>query len=172
MDLEGAYSSLNLVSHGHEATNEIGRLLGQGAGSGDVFLLSGTLGAGKTCLTQGIAWGLGVEGYTRSPTFVLVSKYRGRLTLHHIDLFRIDDPREALDLGLEEYISGGDVCVVEWADRATELFPQASTWIVLEYGTRETDRIISIETKCHGDRGLLRPLTRALEDPEKGWSRV
>ena len=167
-----ASSSLSLLSHGPEATQEIGRLLGQGAGPGDVFLLTGPLGAGKTCLTQGIAWGLGVEGYARSPTFVLVTRYKGRLTLHHIDLFRVDDPREAWDLGMEEYLSGGGVCVVEWADRAAEIFPQESNWIALEYGTRGTDRLISIDVKADDDRRLLCPLSRALENPEKGWSRV
>lgn len=138
---------LRLVSHSPEETQEIGRLLGQGAEAGDIFLLTGALGAGKTCLTQGIAWGLGVEGYARSPTFVIVTRYRGRLTLHHIDLFRIQDSREAWDLGLEEYLSGEDVCVVEWADRAAEVFPEESTWITLEYGPEETERLITINAK-------------------------
>ena len=75
-------------------------------------------------------------------------------------------------MGLEEYLSGGDVCVVEWADRAAEIFPQESNWIALEYGTRETDRLISIDAKADDDRRLLCPLSRALENPEKGWSRV
>ena len=136
----------------------MGRLLGQVAQTGDIFLLTGALGAGKTCLTQGIAWGLGVEGYARSPTFVIITRYRGRLVLHHIDLFRIQDPLEAWDLGLEEYLSGEDVCVVEWADRAAEVFPQESTWIALEYGTKETERVISINVKDEAHMSLLRSL--------------
>ena len=140
-------SLLRLVSHSPESTREIGRILGQAAEAGDAFLLTGPLGAGKTCLTQGIAWGLGVEGYARSPTFVLVTRYRGRLTLHHIDLFRIEDPREAWDLGLDEYLSDGGVCVVEWADRAVEVFPPDCLWINLEYGSEETERRIAINVK-------------------------
>ena len=151
-------SVLRLVSHSPEETQEVGRLLGQVAQTGDIFLLTGALGAGKTCLTQGIAWGLGVEGYARSPTFVIITRYRGRLVLHHIDLFRIQDPLEAWDLGLEEYLSGEDVCVVEWADRAAEVFPQESTWIALEYGTKETERVISINVKDEAHMSLLRSL--------------
>ena len=140
-------SILRLVSHSPEGTQEIGRLLGQGAEPGDIFLLTGALGSGKTCLTQGIAWGLGVEGYARSPTFIIVARYRGRLTLHHIDLFRIQDPQEAWGLGMDEYLFGEDVCVVEWADRAAEVFPPESTWIALEYGAEETERTITIKAK-------------------------
>ena len=138
-------SLLHLMSHSPESTREIGRILGQAAEAGDVFLLTGPLGAGKTCLTQGIAWGLGVAGYARSPTFVLVTRYRGRLTLHHIDLFRIQDSQEAWDLGLDEYLSDGGVCVVEWADRAVEVFPDEGLWVDLEYGPEETERQITIK---------------------------
>ena len=138
-------SDFHLVSRSPEDTWAIGRLLGQRAGAGDVFLLTGTLGAGKTCLTQGIAWGLGVEGYARSPTFVIVTQYRGRLTLHHIDLFRISDSQEAQELGLEEYFSGEDVCVVEWADRAPDVFPAESLSVAMGYGSQETERLITIK---------------------------
>jgi hypothetical protein len=87
-----------------------------------VILLDGPLGAGKTCLTQGIAMGLGITGYVRSPTFVLMARYSGRLTLHHLDLYRVGSSQEAWDLGLDEQISGDGLCVVEWPDRAPDLF--------------------------------------------------
>ena len=141
------YSILCVVSRSPEETRTIGQLLGQGVEAGDIFLLTGDLGSGKTCLTQGIAWGLGVEGYTRSPTFVMITRHIGRLTLHHIDLFRIEGPQEAWDLGLEEYLCGEDVCVVEWADRAPEVFPLESLWIGLEYGDQETERFITIKAE-------------------------
>ena len=116
------------------ATRRLGQLIGEAARPGDVYLLTGPLGAGKTCLTQGIARGLGVDGYARSPTFVLATRYRGRLTLHHADLYRIDHPAEAWDLGLEDVMSAGeDVLVVEWADRAAAIFPAAALWIALDY---------------------------------------
>ena len=116
------------------ATRRLGQLIGEAARPGDVYLLTGPLGAGKTCLTQGIARGLGVDGYARSPTFVLATRYRGRLALHHADLYRIDHPAEAWDLGLEDVMSAGeDVLVVEWADRAAAIFPADALWIDLDY---------------------------------------
>ena len=117
-----------------EETRAVGRIIGEAAAPGDVYLLTGPLGAGKTCLTQGIASGLGAPGYARSPTFVLVTRYRGRLTIHHADLYRIEHPAEAWDLGLEDIVAAGeDVLIVEWADRAAEIFPQDSLWIALDY---------------------------------------
>jgi tRNA threonylcarbamoyladenosine biosynthesis protein TsaE len=124
---------LKLQTSTPEETQQVGRLIGEQAQAGDIYLLTGSLGAGKTCLTQGIAWGLGVMGYARSPTFVLMTRYQGRLTLHHLDLYRINDPLEAWDLGLDEQLSGDGVCVVEWADRAEEVFPQNVLWIALDY---------------------------------------
>ena len=121
-----------------EETRRIGEVIGQSAAPGDIYLLTGPLGAGKTCLTQGIARGLGVDGYARSPTFVLITRYRGRLILHHADLYRIDHPAEAWDLGLEDIMSAGeDILIVEWADRAEEIFPNEALWIDLDYAIDE-----------------------------------
>ncbi|MCY3691293.1 MAG: tRNA (adenosine(37)-N6)-threonylcarbamoyltransferase complex ATPase subunit type 1 TsaE [Chloroflexota bacterium] len=121
-----------------EETRRVGQTIGESASPGDVYLLTGPLGAGKTCLTQGIARGLNVDGYARSPTFVLMTRYQGRLTLHHADLYRIDHPAEAWDLGFEDIIAAGqDVLIVEWADRADELFPEDALWIELDYALDE-----------------------------------
>jgi hypothetical protein len=69
-----------------------------------------------------------------------MTRYQGRFTLHHLDLYRINDPLEAWDLGLDEQLSGDGVCVVEWADRAEEVFPQDALWIALDYAVRtQTD---------------------------------
>ena len=126
-------SSLTIITNSPEETQQVGRIIGAAAQAGDVYLLTGPLGAGKTCLTQGIAWGMGVTGHPRSPTFVLMNRYQGRLTLHHMDLYRIGSPLEAWDLGLDEYLGGNGVCVIEWADQAEELFPEDSLWIGLDY---------------------------------------
>ena len=121
-----------------EETRRVGQIIGESAGPGDVYLLTGPLGAGKTCLTQGIARGLDVDGYARSPTFVLMTRYQGRLILHHADLYRIDHPAEAWDLGFEDIVAAGqDVLIVEWADRADELFPDDALWIDLDYAVDE-----------------------------------
>lgn len=130
-------SSLRIRTYSPEETQRVGRIIGSHAREGDIFLLAGPLGSGKTCLTQGIAWGLEVPGYARSPTFVLQTRYRGRLTLHHMDLYRINGPLEAWDLGLEEQLLGDGVCVVEWADRAREVFPDDCLWIHLAHTRAE-----------------------------------
>ena len=134
-------SRLALTSHSPEETQRIGRALGRHAQPGDLLLLSGTLGTGKTCLAQGIAWGLGVEEYAHSPTYVLVHQYSGRLTMYHIDLYRIDDPREVVDLGIDDYLDSGALCVVEWAEKATQVFPPDHLRIHLEEVSEEGRRL-------------------------------
>ena len=116
--------SLEIVSNSAEQTRKIGMKLGKLAASGDVILLVGSLGAGKTYLTQGIAHGLGIHEYTASPTFVLVREYRGKLPLYHIDLYRLDKIEEVTQLGLDDYLYGNGVCVVEWADKGLSVLPE------------------------------------------------
>ena len=137
-------NALHIHTTSPEETQAVGRMLGERARAGDVFLLCGPLGAGKTCLTQGIAWGLEVKEYARSPTFVLMTRYRGRLTLYHFDLYRINDPLEAWDLGLDEQLFGDGACVVEWAERAEEVFPEDCLWIDLDYAEDGDGRTITI----------------------------
>ena len=143
-------SSLRMISHSSEETRQVGACLGSCATEGDVFLLSGNLGAGKTCLTQGIATGLGVQAYTRSPSFVIATRYQGRLTLHHIDLYRLEDPLEVWDLALDEIVGREGVSVVEWAEHAADQFSVEYMWIALDYGTNPCDR--SIEFTSAGSR--------------------
>lgn len=126
-------SRFELTSHSPEQTQKLGRHLGELALPGDVFLLIGELGAGKTCLTQGIAWGLGIEEYTLSPTFVIMRELHGRLPLYHIDLYRLDNIEESLDLGLDDYFYGRGVCVVEWADKAPDILPAENLTIRIGY---------------------------------------
>jgi len=99
-------------------TTAVGRELGGTLRAGDVVLLYGDLGAGKTAFVKGLAEGLGVaREEVSSPTFTLVQEYRGgRLTLYHVDLYRLDDPREVFDLGLDEIAADG-VLAVEWAEK-------------------------------------------------------
>ena len=111
-----------VVTNGPERTQAVGTAIGENARPGDLVLLEGELGAGKTCLTQGILWGLGGTEYARSPTFVLMAQYAARLTLYHVDLYRVDSVAEAADLGLDEVASGEGVTVIEWAERAGGLF--------------------------------------------------
>jgi tRNA threonylcarbamoyladenosine biosynthesis protein TsaE len=112
-----------IVSHSRLATLRLGERLGRACAPGDLILLRGDLGAGKTTLTQGIARGLGISGAVNSPTFTLIKEYSGRLPLFHVDLYRLDDLAEVETLGIEDYLERGGVCVVEWADRGDPLWP-------------------------------------------------
>ncbi len=142
-------TTLTLTTHSPDETRAIGRALGEAAKPGDIYLLSGPLGAGKTCLVQGIAFGLGSTEYARSPTFVLVNQYKGRLPVFHVDLFRIEDALEAGDMGLEEYFERG-VCAVEWPERARQVFPRDYMWVDIAYGRMESDRVLRF--RPHGAR--------------------
>jgi len=104
-------------------TRELGGALGTLLGSGDVVALRGELGAGKTVLVQGIAVALGFDGYVSSPSFVIVNEYRGRVDIHHVDLYRISDEGEIDDLGYRELFFGDGVALVEWAERGSGFLP-------------------------------------------------
>ena len=92
-------------------------------GPGTVMALHGDLGAGKTCFIQGYAAALGIDEPITSPTYTLIGEYEGRLPLHHIDLYRLSGPEEALGLGLEEYFDVDGITAIEWAERAEGLLP-------------------------------------------------
>jgi tRNA threonylcarbamoyladenosine biosynthesis protein TsaE len=124
-----AAQALDFVSHSTTQTQRVGSRLGEMLAAGDLILLEGPLGSGKTLLTQGIAHGLGITDYVTSPTFTLINEYRprdsgGRLPLYHIDLYRLGDAsKEGVAMGMEEYFYGEGVTVVEWADRAADILP-------------------------------------------------
>jgi tRNA threonylcarbamoyladenosine biosynthesis protein TsaE len=110
-------------SDGPARTRAIGAALGRAAPPGTVLALVGPLGAGKTLLAKGVAEGLGVLSVVNSPTFVLMNEHTGRLPLYHIDAYRLDDPEEALAVGLFDDRQLGGVTVVEWADRLDGWLP-------------------------------------------------
>jgi tRNA threonylcarbamoyladenosine biosynthesis protein TsaE len=131
------------VSRSEEETLAVARQLATSLSAGDVLLLSGNLGAGKTAFVRGLAQGLGIdEDEVSSPTFTLVHEYRGgRLTLYHVDLYRLD--RAATDdLGLDELGVGDGVLAIEWPDRLSHSLPGART-IAIEI-VDETTRQIRI----------------------------
>lgn len=158
--------SLTLVSHSPEETHRLGTFLGRLASAGDVFLLIGNLGAGKTCLTQGIAWGLEVEEYAFSPSFVILREYSGRLTLYHIDFYRLDHLEEIVDLGLDEYLYGNDVCVVEWAEKGLKILPQENLLITIDY-ISNTERALRLEAKGKRYSELLKKLALNLKEAKE-----
>lgn len=158
-------TALQLISHSPEQTQSLGRYLGRLAQASDVFLLTGNLGSGKTCLTQGIAWGLGVKEYAFSPSFVIVREYHGRLPLYHIDLYRLDCIEEIVNLALEEYFYGDGICVVEWAEKGMDVLPKENLWIKLDY-ISATDRSLALEP---GSERYIR-LLESLKEELKSWN--
>jgi tRNA threonylcarbamoyladenosine biosynthesis protein TsaE len=133
--------SLELTTHSPEQTQALGKRLGEIAQASDVILLVGKLGAGKTCLTQGIAWGLGINDYAASPSFVLVRELYGRLPLYHMDFYRLEKLEEIAELGLDEYFYGRGVSVVEWAEKALSLLPPENLLIEMDYVAESERRL-------------------------------
>lgn len=114
-------------------TFELGKQLGETAQPGQVFCLTGDLGAGKTVFTQGFAKGLGIEAPVSSPTFTIIKEYQeGRLTLYHFDVYRIGDLSEMDEIGYEEYFYSEGVCLVEWGDMIKELLPPHTVYITIQ----------------------------------------
>jgi len=140
---------LEIISHSPEQTQKFGTRIGRIAMPGDIFLLVGGLGAGKTCLTQGIAWGLDIKEYAVSPSFVVIRELHGRLPLYHIDFYRLDHLEEIAELGLDDYLYGNGVCVVEWAEKGLGLLPVEHLLIEMSY-LSDTER--SLKLKPGGKR--------------------
>lgn len=114
-------------------TRALGRRLGGRAQRGDIYLLHGDLGVGKTVFTKGFAEGLGIAEPITSPTFTLIQEYEeGRIPFYHFDVYRIADVEEMYELGYEEYFYGEGVCLIEWASRIEELLPGTCISVTIE----------------------------------------
>jgi len=138
-------------------TQEFGARLGKLARPGDVFLLVGKLGAGKTCLTQGIARGLGIKEYAASPSFVVVRELYGRLPLYHMDFYRLGNLEEIAELGLDDYFYGQGVSVVEWAEKGISLLPPEHLLIEMSY-VSDTGRRLKLKARGKRYRQLVAEL--------------
>jgi len=147
------------VTHSESETRRLGECLGGLLRAGDVLLLSGELGAGKSVLARGIARGMGVKGAVPSPTFTLMNVYAGqRFPLYHMDLYRLEDAMELWESGLEEYIGGDGVAVIEWPERAIELMPARHLAAELRYEDGGQSRRIYLTPHGGYPTGVLRGL--------------
>ena len=158
---------LQLISHSREQTRKFGVRLGELALSGDVILLTGTLGTGKTYLTQGIAWGLNIKEYALSPSYIIVRELQGRLPLYHLDLYRLDHLKEIAELGLDDYLYGNGVCVVEWAEKGLNLLPAEHLLIQLSY-LSDTERSFRLEPSGQRYLEIIRQLNDCPANLPKG----
>ena len=135
---------MKLISDSREQTLEMGRLIGEILERGDVVALIGELGSGKTCLTQGLAKGLGVEENVPvvSPTFTLINEYPGKIPLIHLDVYRLSGPRDLEDMGYEEYFEGGGIIVIEWAEKIRDILPAKTLFVGMRYIDENTREMI------------------------------
>ena len=153
---------LDFISHSEAQTRRLGARLGRLLQSGDIICLEGELGVGKTRFIQGVGRGMGMAEPLTSPTFTLVKEYRTAdpfLTLYHIDLYRIEKPAETHTFGLEEYLYGEGVCLIEWAEKVKELLPAARLWITMRH-LSESKRAILMQASGPRYKTLLQEFKR------------
>ena len=151
-----------IISDSAQQTTQIGRKLGGLLQPGDVIALVGDLGAGKTCLTRGVAEGIGANpDIVTSPTFVLINEYQGRIPLYHFDAYRLHGADDMLALGSDEYFAGSGVCLVEWADRVEDALPDEYLRITIEI-TGPSGRAIRLEARGPRYCNLLSDLLAAI----------
>jgi tRNA threonylcarbamoyladenosine biosynthesis protein TsaE len=128
-----------------DETRALAAAIGPVLGAGDVIVLTGDLGAGKTTFTQGLAASLGVTAPVTSPTFTLVHEYPGRLPIVHIDVYRLEHLQEVHDLGFDEMVGGDTIAVVEWGDVLGPMLPPDHLVVALEYASDDEDtRLVSV----------------------------
>ena len=131
------------ISNNPAETEEIGQQFAKELNAGSVLALQGELGSGKTQFTKGLVAGLGSSIPVTSPTFTIIHEYPGgRLPVYHFDFFRVEDQESVARLGLDDYLFGDGISVIEWADRFPEFIPEQARWILFEIKS-ENARAIS-----------------------------
>lgn len=153
---------MKLRTSSPEETEAFGRRLGALLAPGQVVCLSGPLGAGKTCLARGILAGTGAGGPVSSPTFVIVHEHPGRVPAYHIDAYRLECGDDAAALGLEEYLPGDGVAVVEWPENIPDFIPPDALWVRLDRlpAAAADDRDLEVSATGPRSERLLEELSR------------
>ncbi len=131
------------ISNSPDETIAFGVDFAQELKDGDIVCLEGELGAGKTHFVKGLAEGLGIDREeVRSPTFTLIHEYTGSISLYHFDCYRMESPREAVEIGAEEYFYGEGVSVIEWPERIESIIPPEAIWISIEIPDKKTRKFV------------------------------
>lgn len=160
-------TAIQLRTGSPAATRDVAAALADLASPGDLYLLAGELGAGKTAFVQGFGAALGIEDRIVSPTFTIARQYSGgRLLLHHLDVYRLENLREATDLGLAELLDDGGVVLIEWGDVIAPILPADFLEVRITFGSTDDDRLLAIRPV--GPKWLAR--TRALSDALAPWT--
>lgn len=166
MSSNGSSDTLDLISHSPEQTRRLGSRLASRLKGGETICLQGSLGAGKTTFAQGLGQGLGIEEPVISPTFTLIREYgpvNDHPALYHIDFYRLESLNELQTLGLDDYLYGDGVCVIEWPERAEILLPEQRLWIEMRM-VDETERGILIRAQGDRYRELLKDFRKLADD--------
>lgn len=124
--------SLTLYSSNADETIELGRKIGSMLHKGDILAMQGTLAAGKTTITKGIAESLGVTDVITSPTFCLISEYEGKMPLYHLDVYRLEGSEDFINLGTDDMLYGDGVSIIEWSEKIMDELPKDVITIKLE----------------------------------------
>ncbi|MBE6948662.1 MAG: tRNA (adenosine(37)-N6)-threonylcarbamoyltransferase complex ATPase subunit type 1 TsaE [Ruminococcaceae bacterium] len=123
---------MEYISHSEKETSNVGYELASQLKPGNVIAMYGDLGAGKTAFVRGLAEGLGLDARVSSPTFTIVNEYLGKIPLFHFDMYRLGDADELFEIGWEDYITRGGICVVEWSENVEEAFYNDTIRIYIE----------------------------------------
>jgi tRNA threonylcarbamoyladenosine biosynthesis protein TsaE len=137
--------TLHTTTHDAAQTHALGQRIGALLRAGDVVVLDGDLGTGKTVLAKGIAVALGIDEPVVSPTFTVVREYDAPTPLVHVDVYRLDHLQELHDLGFDDLVGGEAVTLVEWGDRVSAALPRDRLRVLLEPGEGDDDRVVSID---------------------------
>ena len=156
-------SQSTLISTHEDITVNLGKILGMNSMPGDVYLLSGDLGSGKTRFTQGLLKGLGSDELARSPTFVLVTEYETRIPVYHMDFYRLDDQVSIDRMQIDEYLYGDGICVIEWANKSLGVFPEGSIKIQFDISKEGSERELTFSTGSKRYSEIFDELERSIE---------
>ena len=137
---------MEFITHSPEETEKIGEALAKSLQPGTILAYRGDLGAGKTAFTRGLARGLGCKETVTSPTYTIVNEYLGgRLPLFHFDMYRLASSDDLWDIGWEDYLERGGVCVVEWSENVADALPSDAIIVSIARGEKDNERIITVE---------------------------
>lgn len=141
---------IKFVTNNTEETIELGKKIGNYLRKGDIIAMQGTLAAGKTTITKGIAQSLDISETITSPTFCLISEYEGKMPLYHMDVYRLDNEEDFANLGTEDMIYGNGVSIIEWSEKIMNELPKKT--IILKIEPQEDgSRIITLDNWPYGE---------------------
>ena len=131
------------MSHSEKETEEIARSFAESVNPGDIVCLFGDLGAGKTNFTRGFVQAFGIPAdEVDSPTFTIINEYEGEISVYHMDCYRLEHHSEALEIGIEEYLYGDGICIIEWPERILEVLPEEIIRVKIESLGENSRKII------------------------------